>query len=737
MSDDLGRSLKQAALYLATVFGWMVFPLIPREKRPLTPHGFKDAVTSVEQIEVWWSEWPDANVGVATGQVSGVVVLDVDPPEGEESLARLLEQHGSLPSTLEAITGRGRQLFFAVPDFPVKNSAGKLGEGLEVRGDGGYVVVPPSVHPNSRTYQWVDPNVAPAVMPQWLQDLLRPPLAPAQVAANAVPWSDADDERVADELAAAVARVRTAPVGTRNDELNRQAFGLFRRVGAGVLDGDAVTHELVEAALEVGLETGEIARTLASAATGALKYPWDGRQRMRTDLGNAERLVDRHGTDLRYCHAWKSWLAWDDTRWARDRTAEVVRRMKDTVRAIYTEVEQQGDEKTRAATTEWWLASEDGRRITEGIKLASSDAAMVVTPDDLDADPWLLNCMNGTVDLRTGELRAHERGDLLTRRSPVAYDPDACSEAWETFLDTATEGDEDMIGFLQRAAGYSLTGATSEEVLFFLYGPGASGKSTFVEALRGALGGGLDGLSTTADFETFLKRQFGGSPRNDLARLDGARAVFSSEVEDGKELAEGVVKALTGGDTVTARFLYREFFEFQPTFKLWLVANHRPAVSADDDAMWRRIRVLPFTHVVAPADRDPKLKAMLKDPERGGPAVLRWAVEGCLAWQRDGLGVPPAVEEATRAYRGDMDQLRGFVGEIVEAAPGHWISSADIRDAYVSWAREMDLDPMSQKRLAERLKEIGGERVRRGGRHGWQGLHMVGDGFGQELAPPS
>ncbi|MGI8597500.1 MAG: DNA primase family protein, partial [Thermoleophilaceae bacterium] len=289
---------------------------------------------------------------------------------------------------------------------------------------------------------------------------------------------------------------------------------------------------------------------------------------MRTDYGNAERLVSAHGGDLRYAHG-LGWLAWDGRRWRRDLDGEVERRAKATVRALYREAGSLEDEGERKALASWARKSEAAPRIAAAIALARTESAVVVGPGALDGAPLLLNVVNGTLDLRTGELREHRREDLLTKLAPVAWVPGSRDPAWERFLEHTTGGDAELAAFLQRAAGYTLTGDTGEEVLFFAHGPTATGKSTLLEALGATLGE----YAVTADFDTFLARRGDPGVRTDIARLAGARLVASLEVEDGKHLAEGLLKQLTGGDTVTARFLYSDAFEFAPAFKLWLAAN--------------------------------------------------------------------------------------------------------------------------------------------------------------------
>lgn len=429
------------------------------------------------------------------------------------------------------------------------------------------------------------------------------------------------------------------------------------------------------------------------------------RNGLYSDIGNARRLASRHGADLRYCSQLGGWFVWDGTRWEADGTFEVERRAKETVVATFRRaLSIDDDDKQKDKFVAFAMRSQNEARIRAMINLARSEVPIAVRAAALDADPWLLNVRNGTLDLRTGVLRSHRRTDLLTKLAPVVYDAHSHSDVWEHFLDQLTGGDRELRDYLQRAVGYSLTGATSEEVMFLLLGPGGSGKSTFVEAIKATLGDYV----MTADFETFLKRSASGSPRNDIARLNGARFVVACEVDEGKALAEGVVKTLTGSDTVTARYLYKEAFEFKPRFKLWLVANHAPEVSAFDSGMWRRIRQIPCRNAIAAEKQDPKVKAMLQDSSKAGPAILKWAVDGCLAWRREGrLCVPKSVVEATNDYRADMDPLKDFIEEHCVLAPDKSWASEGITQAYQLWAEGVGARRLSPKQLGQALRSHG------------------------------
>lgn len=439
-----------------------------------------------------------------------------------------------------------------------------------------------------------------------------------------------------------------------------------------------------------------------------------------TDLANSERLVARHGADLRYVAATRQWHVSDGRRWQADDNGEIERRAKETARAIYLEAEAATSAARRKELAAHAVRSEAAAKIAAMITLAQSDALVALRADDLDADPWLLNVANGTVDLRSGELRPHRREDLITKLAPVAYDAESRLELFEAFLFQTFGGDADLIRYVQKAAGYSLCGDTREEALFIAHGPTGGGKTTLAEALRAALGD----YAATADPETFLtSRRDGASPRADIARLHGRRLVVGVEVDQDRRMAEGLVKQLTGGDTVVARHLYREHFEFRPQFKLWIFANDAPRVRDDDDAVWRRLRLVPFVHPVPREERDPQLKAALRDPKLGGPAVLAWTVAGCLLWQREGLGAPPVIESATQSYREAQDPVADFVAESCVVEAGASATVEELYAAYAAWARAAgERHPLTKKGFASRLERHGfpvargtkGVRIRRG-----------------------
>ncbi|HKI32952.1 MAG TPA: phage/plasmid primase, P4 family [Gemmataceae bacterium] len=444
-----------------------------------------------------------------------------------------------------------------------------------------------------------------------------------------------------------------------------------------------------------------------------------------TDLGNAKRVVKRHGADLHYVHPWKTWLIWDGKRWAEDATGEAVRRVKDTIADIYRgvadQVKQLGDAEEASAKkarlddlVKHALKWEDARAITRSLELARSEPGVPILPADLDRDPMLLNVLNGTVNLRTGQLRPHQREDLITKLAPVQYDEAATCPRWLKFLDRITDGNTDLISYLQRVMGYALTGDVSEQCLWFFYGTGANGKSTFLGTILAMLGD----YAMQAVSDLLLVKHNESHP-TERADLFGKRLVGTIETEEGKWIAEALMKQMTGGDKIRARKMRQDFFEFDPTFKIILAANHKPTIRGTDHAAWRRVKLVPFTVTIPDEEKDKGLPAKLKAESSG---VLAWAVAGCLDWQRYGLGEPDEVRQATSQYQAEQDVVQGFIDECCQLYPEAKANSSGLLAAYIAWSGDK---LMTAPAFRKRMKDKGFEsKEGTGGRYFWRGLQL-------------
>ncbi len=438
-----------------------------------------------------------------------------------------------------------------------------------------------------------------------------------------------------------------------------------------------------------------------------------------TDTGNARRLVNLHGDNIRFVHEAKAWRVWNGQCWDADTknkvmqyTATVADQMRREAFALDTSDE--GNRGKQTALVKWANQSLDERRRQSMMRLAAAEPGMTVSVSRFDADGWLLNCENGTIDLRSGSLRKHERGDMLTHVLPVEFDPAAKCPRWTRFMQEIFGGDESLCEFMHKAIGYSLTGDIGEQACFVLHGHGANGKSTMLNVVSKMLGD----LARHASIETFTERDSGRIPE-DRARLRGARFVTTSETGRGHRLDESFVKDATGGEPITARFLHQNSFEFSPTFKLFMACNHKPQIAGTDHGIWRRIRLIPFTQKFDPR-QEPDLEFTLMSEL---PGILAWAVEGCRKWQDQGLGMPDAVRNATESYRSESDLLGLFIDEACTIADVLTVSSSDLYNAYRRWGDNGGYRPMNQRNFGLGLKERGFENHKgTGGKRCWRGI---------------
>lgn len=437
----------------------------------------------------------------------------------------------------------------------------------------------------------------------------------------------------------------------------------------------------------------------------------------RTDLGNAQRLVREHGHDLRYVFAWRQWLVWDGRRWKIDDTGEIFRRAKQTVRKMFTEAVAEVNEMHRQlessagdgvmapvlkarlsranAAMKWAVDSHSARKLENMVVLARSEPGIPVTPDLFDKDPMLFNVANGTLDLRYAVLKPHSRDDYLTKLCPAEWDEDAACPLWMRSLGIWMDGNSNLCDYLQRMVGYSLTADVSEQVLFFMHGEGSNGKSTFVATILDLLG---DYASMAVS--DLLTMKHNDSHPTERADLCGLRFVGIIETEQGKRLAESLVKQLTGGDAVKARRMRQDFFLFKPTWKLFLAANHAPVIKGTDHAIWRRIRLIPFTVKIPDSEKLDNFSERLK-AERSG--ILKWAVKGCMEWQKIRLSDPPEVMAATQAYQRAQDSLQDFFSECCTIADFARVKSSVLYDAYVKWSGEKGLSrPEFKSRMSRK-----------------------------------
>jgi putative DNA primase/helicase len=420
-----------------------------------------------------------------------------------------------------------------------------------------------------------------------------------------------------------------------------------------------------------------------------------------SDMANARRLAERHGSDIRYTPE-RGFLVWDGRRWSVDeRSIQIQALAKDTARGIFEEIERAADQ---AAMFRHARRSQSKNSIEAMVTLVRSEPGICARLVDFDADPWLLSVANGTLDLRTGNLRPHAREDLITRLVDVTYDPDAECELWDGFLWRITGQNDELYAYLQRLVGYLLTGLTTEQVLHFLFGLGANGKSTFCEIIERLLGD----YAIVVSPEMVMQKRHGGIP-NDVARLRGVRVAMMNETSQGARFNEAKLKDLTGGDTLNARFLHQEFFDFAPTHKLVIRGNHKPAISGTDPGIWRRLRLVPFTVQIPTDEQDHRL---LEKLHAELPGILRWAVIGCRQWQEIGLKPPAVITDAVADYREESDTLGRFIEEHCEAGANKQCTASAFFRRYQDFCQRAGERSLPSKDLPDEMRRRGFEQKR-------------------------
>jgi len=436
-----------------------------------------------------------------------------------------------------------------------------------------------------------------------------------------------------------------------------------------------------------------------------------------TDSTNAERLCNEHGENIRYMAAWKKWLVWNGKRWKTDDSGALIsEKCLVTIRNLHNEQLRTGDHRERMEIEKFAKISENARRRKSCIEMATQIDKINIISEQLDTNPWLLNCQNGTLNIKTKEFSEHRQKDFITKIANVEYDPAADCPLWKQFIREIMDFKTDVINFLQTACGWAITGDTREQTMFILFGSGANGKSTFLNVILSLLGD----YAMTTNTETFMKKS-GEQITNDIARLRGARFVTTTEAEEGRRLSEPLIKKITGNDQMTARFLYGEYFSFTPSFKIFMATNHKPVIKGTDYGIWRRIKLIPFTTRIPEDKQDKLLEEKLKKEASG---ILNWLLEGASKWQNEGLHAPAIVLDATEEYKGEMDVIGNFIKNRCIAKAGAKIRIWELYKAYSDWCDTNNEHAVSERFFTMRLKDMGYEQCRNSEARFWSGIGL-------------
>ena len=448
-----------------------------------------------------------------------------------------------------------------------------------------------------------------------------------------------------------------------------------------------------------------------------------------TDAGNAELIAQLFQERLTYDYVQQRWLEWTAShdwnehppeqrlRWVKRRTEEMRRFAIEAARMRIEHANRMQDLEKRKNQIRWAMESEYLSRLDAALEIAKS---LLASDKKWDGDPWLFGVANGVIDLRTGLLLNEQREHRITKHSPVRFDPDATCPRFKAFVEEIFSGDAELIDYMQRMLGYCLTGLVREQCLSAWYGTGANGKTTLINLLAWI----FDDYAVNLPFSA-LENQNRNS--NDLVGLHGARFATAVETREGTRLNEARIKGLTGGDPITAREMYKNNFTFLPTHKLVLAFNHKPVIADDSHGMWRRIHLVPFNRRFEGEQCDKRLLDKLKDE---GPGILAWMVRGCLAWQQEGLKMPPAVDAATCAYRDESDHVGEFLKDRCLLEAGAKVQSGILWESYQAWTRDNEEVPLIRKTFAERLKSRGLTADKDAGKRCWFGARLkIPEGF--------
>jgi P4 family phage/plasmid primase-like protien len=737
--------LSEWAQYYTGPCRFSITPIRPKTKEPYLNGWQNHPITDPMEAAVHWEQHPDDGIGLVLG-LSGLATLDIDQPTFiKVALKAVGIDFDTLLKDPQMVwvIGKNPKALFRLPDgcesdldkkvlrWPSKEPTGKDEVIFELRSGPNQDVLPPSIHPNSSCYQWRNPpweNGDIPVVPPELLDLWQNWSDQVEIMKAACPWQEDPPAEIQQAARSYISRSVSSSQGDQvRDQIRREksvedlladmgavpqgnnrylcpfhpeqhpSFWTWNTEGGhhalwccahgdapvghstpnGYTVGDVIDlyrfhHRLTSHSDAIQ----ELAHELNIPAGTVLPSSDDPHL---TDMGNAERLVERHGEDLRFCPTWKCWLVWDGIRWKKDATHEVTRRAKETVRSIYVEAAETEEDGLRQQLVKHARRSEFRNRLDAMLHLAISEKSIPILPEELDTDIWSLNCPNGTLDLQTGQLRPAIRDEYITKQINVPFDAAAACPQWNEFIEQIMDGDAQRVGYLQKILGYALTGDTSEQCLFMLIGTGANGKSVLLETVQGILG---DDYGKSTPTETIMSKERQSIP-NDLARLTGTRLVTVNEVDEGRRMSESLVKQMTGGDTITARFLHGEFFDFTPQFKLFIRANHKPTIYGTDHAIWRRIRIIPFDVTIPPEERDPHLKEKLKEE---GAGILAWMVEGCQQWHQEGLGHADAADQATQEYRQEMDVVARFLDDCTEREEDSYEMARTLYQGFKMWS---------------------------------------------------
>ncbi|QJD90141.1 DNA primase [Duganella dendranthematis] len=687
MTEINQLSLPDAARAYAEA-GIAIFPLVPGKKIPAVAGGFKSASSDLAQVAAWWPPGSLNNIGIPTGKLNDRTVMDIDVKSGAqgfESWQKFCNEIGALESSLSSDTpSGGMHVVYKSPQgVSIGNKVGFM-PGLDVRGEGGYFVASPSIV-SGKPYQWKSGAAQPIEMPEAMVRRLTEKRGPH-------PTHDSVN----------LGSVSAEPViaGSRNEKLFRLALSQMK-AGHSRAEVEAFSVRANEL-FQPPMEQDEVMQVVDNVFR---LYEKTAHMHC-TDSGNAAKLAELYGDIVRYVIETDSWLRWNGVYWEPTSYIVIQGLAKDVAKALHKEADgmDQGPVKTRLKKHA--LASEGATRIKDMITLFKSEPGIGLPISKLDSDGFLLGVQNGYVNLKTGKFHAPDQSKLITQVAGASHQLESTCPQWITFLEQVMGGDMELVTYLQRLIGYSLTASLSEQCMGFGYGYGANGKSTFLNVTQSLMGD----YGAQASGDLLLDRQRNSSgPSGDIASLRGKRFVAMSEVDEGRHFSEALVKSMTGGDPIVARHMYQSQFTFVPTHKMFVAGNHKPVIKGTDEGIWRRMRLIPFPVSFKKEDRDPNLESKLKAEL---PGILNWAIRGCLDWQHHGLPIPKAVAAATAEYRSEMDVVGSWIRECCVEGPYLEMVFDEAYESFSTWAKDYFGFSYTKRKLGMLLIERGYEKAK-------------------------
>ena len=668
------------------------YPDKQRGKRPIVAWDkYKNETATEAELYAWAAMKDELNIGIVCGVTSNITVVDADTQEAVDMLEGM-----NLPDTLKVKTKKGYHYYYKYCANPVLSNAVRIVEGVDIRTQGGQVVAPGSQHVSGFIYSWFNEGTPIAEFPQALEDLFT-------ASAQKTRENNKDVSNIAE--------------GSRNSSLTSLA-GSMKHLG--------MSYEVVLAATmstNSGFSDPLPDSEVETIVRSICRYEANEKKYKCTELGVAERFIAKYDSVVRFNVNSGNWMIYDGIRWAEQSTdkrsllcSTVTDKIIALIRSIPNEVPKESEYRKAYEDFARSLESANKLKGLHGLIAGSVPANM----EQFDKNPFILNLLNKTINLSTMEIKEHSPKDYLAKVMPVNYDASAQCSLWSQFVSTVFNNDTELISFIQRAVGYTLTGDTTEQVFFTLYGSGANGKSVFLDTLLHLFGA----YGQQSTFSTFLSKAGDGGIRNDIAGMAGARFVSAAESGVFKTLDDALIKDITGGKSVKARFLHKEFFEFTPQMKLWLATNHKPNIYDDSNGMWRRVKLIPFNVTIANENQDKNLYyKLLKEL----PGILNWCLEGFKQWKTHGLGKCDSIDVATSDYKVTMDLLGQFIDEKVTLNNASTIKSSALYSSFSEWCKQNGENPWTNKTFSIKMCDKGYKKIRVTDGIVWQGLEIVSE----------